>query len=141
MFRRKTPEKISGIVPNKPVKYPKWTFAQVGDSYWLILDATKMQFISERAFRSWGKSPVVASEISISGYSQWKQIGFSPGTLVRSVAGQSYFITGSNPLAPERRSVETPDFYAVLGFDPYNVIIVSTEEINFHQEGESISGI
>ncbi len=127
--------------PNNKVTYPKWTFVEVQGKYWLILDTTKMPFISERAFRSWGKQSVKASEESISGYSQWKQIGFAPGTLIRSMTGQSYFITGSNPLAPERRSVETPDFYAVLGFDPYNAIIVSTEEINFHKEGVAISGI
>lgn len=127
--------------PNDKVTYPKWTFVEVEGKYWLILDTTKMSFISERAFRSWGKLPVKATEASISGYSQWKQIGFAPGSLIRSVSGQYYFITGSNPLAPERRSIETPDFYAVLGFDPYNAIIVSTDEINFHSEGEAISGI
>lgn len=139
MFNRKT--KIQPfIAPEKPVSYPKWTFAKVDDSYWLILDKSRMQFISERAFWSWGKPYVVASNESLSNYSVWKKIGFAPGTLVRSMEGQYWFITGTQAIEPERRLVATPDFFSVLGFDP-NAIIVSNDELLFHREGVAISGV
>jgi hypothetical protein len=99
-----------------------------------------MAFISERAFLSWGKPYVVASPESLSKYKVWKKVGFAPGTLIGSLDGQRWFITGSQPLETERRLIATPDFYTVLGFN-YNAIIVSQDELLFHREGSPISGI
>lgn len=127
--------------PTKPVIYPKWTFAKAGDTYWLILEKTRMQFLSERASWSWGKPFVLATDKSLSNYKVWKKIGFAPGTLLRSMDGQYWFITGSDPLAPERSLIATPDFFSVLGFDPNNAIIVSNDELLFHKERSAISGI
>lgn len=135
------PIKSSFVPPTTAVKYPKWTFAKVDESYWLVLDKTKKQFVSERAFLSWGKIPVLASLQSLSEYKSWGKIGFAPGTMIRSMSGQTYFITGSQPLEQERRLIETPDFYEKLGFNPYSAIIVSNEELEFHVEGESISAV
>jgi hypothetical protein len=127
--------------PDKPVVYPKWTFAKVEDKYWLILEKTRMRFISERAFWSWGKPYVMASEKSLSKYDIWKNVGFSPGTLVSTMNGQTWFITGSKPLEAERRLILTPDFYFVLGFDEKNCFKISEQELLFHQEGEQINNV
>lgn len=100
-----------------------------------------MQFISERAFWSWGKPFVEATDKSLSNYKIWKKIGFAPGTLVRSMDGQFWFITGSQPLETERRLVATPDFFTVMGFDYNKAIVVSQDELLFHKEGVAISGL
>lgn len=100
-----------------------------------------MQFLSERASWSWGKPFVLASDQSLANYKVWKKVGFAPGTLLRSMDGQYWFITGSDPLAQERRLVATPDFFSVLGFNPNNAIVVSQDELFFHREGIAISGI
>jgi hypothetical protein len=126
--------------PTKSVAYPKWTFAKT-DNYWLILEKTKMQFISERAFWSWGKPYIRATDKSLSNYKIWKKVGFAPGTLLRSMDGQFWFITGSQPLETERRLIATPDFFGVLGFDSNTAILVSQDELLFHREGVPISGI
>jgi hypothetical protein len=140
MFKKKNKTHHLSI-PNEPMSYPKWTFARVGNEYWLILDTLRMKLISERAFLSWGKPYVEATEKSLSGYAVWKKLGFAPGTIVRSMDGQDWFITGSQPLETERRLVATPDFYLVLGFDYKNAITVSQDELLFHKEGVAISGI
>jgi hypothetical protein len=141
MFGKSSRQKASKAIPTKPVTYPKWTFAKTENFNWLILDKTRMQFISERASLSWGKPFVLASEKSLGNYSIWKKIGFAPGSLVRSMDGQIWFITGSQPLETERRLVATPDFFDVLGFDYSNAIIISQDELLFHREGVPISGI
>jgi hypothetical protein len=99
-----------------------------------------MSFISERAFWSWGKPYVDASKESLSNYKVWKKVGFAPGTLLRSMDGQFWFITGGQPLETERRLIATPDFFGVLGFNPNNAIMVSQDELLFHREGVAISG-
>jgi hypothetical protein len=121
--------------------YPKWSFAKTEDSYWLVLDKTRMQFVSERAFWSWGKPAIIATNKSLANYKVWKKIGFAPGTLVRSMDGQFWFITGSQPLETERRLIATPDFFGVLGFNPEHAIIISQEELLFHKEGVAISSV
>jgi hypothetical protein len=123
--------------------YPKWTFARIEATgkYYLLLDTTKMEFISERAFLSWGKPYVLASEESLAGYSKWKKISFAPGTIIISQADHTaHFITGSDPLAAERRLITTPDFWDVLGFDLANAFVVSLVEVDFHKKGEDFIG-
>lgn len=123
------------------VKYPKWTCVYVPETneYSLIWDKTRLLFISERAFKSWNKVPILASKESISGYQIWKRIGFAPGTLIESVVDRKrYFITGGKLFEEEKMLVATPDFYEKLGFNPGLAIVASMEEVNFHKEGEMI---
>ncbi len=108
----------------------------------MIWDKTRLIFISERAFKSWNRIPVIASKESVSGYSVWKRIGFAPGTLIESVVDKKkYFITGSKLFEEEKMLIGTPDFYDILGFNPNLAVIVSMEEVNFHKEGGVISDI
>jgi hypothetical protein len=126
------------------VKYPRWTFVYIPEEneYSLIWDKTRLIFISERAFKSWNKIPIIASKESVSGYKIWKRIGFAPGTLIESIVDKKrYFITGGKLFEEEKMLVGTPDFYEKLGFNPSLAIIASIEEVNFHKEGEIISDI
>jgi len=130
--------------PRDKVKYPKWTFLYIPEinEYSLIWDKTRLIFISERAFRSWNKNPVIASKESVSGYKIWKRIGFAPGTVIESVVdGKKYFITGNKLFEEEKMLIATPDFYDKLGFNPSLAVLASMEEVNFHKEGEMINDI
>jgi len=128
--------------PDKKVKYPKWSFVKTEDSFFLLLDDTKLEFISERAFNSWCRPWVQTSNKAISGYSLWKKIGFAPGTILRSIVdGSLYFLSGKDPLNAERRLIATPDFWVELGFDHRQSIVVSSKEIDFHIKGEDILGV
>lgn len=139
------PPVVSKHIPlSKPLRYPKWTFAQIADSnnYYLILEKTKMPFISERAFDSWGRNPILVTAKSISNYPTFKKVGFAPGTLLISQADKTeWFITGADVLAPERRLIADPGFYQVLGFDIDDAYVVSLNEIDFHKKGEDIRDI
>jgi hypothetical protein len=145
-LKRYTPPKPTAeFVPWKQqLKYPMWTFARLAGShkYFLLLEKTKMEFISERAFWSWGKSYVLVSEESISNYKPWKKIGFSVGTMLESQAdGTQWYITGSDPLAAERRLIANPDLFDVLGFDRDELYVVSLPEVDFHKKGEDLIGV
>lgn len=137
-------ERFEHVPPKEQLRYPMWTFAKVAgmNDYWLILDKTRMKFISERAFLSWGHPAIIVSEESIAGYMVWKPIGFAPGTLIISEADNTkWYITGADPLAAIRRQVTTPDFYIKLGFDLDDAYVVSLTEVDHHKKGEDISGI
>lgn len=144
MFRKKNQSlSINQWKPQEDkVKYPKWTFLYIPeiDEYSLIWDKTRLIFISERAFKSWNRIPVIASKESVSGYQVWKRIGFAPGTLIESIAdGKKYFITGPKLFEEEKILIATPDFYDKLGFNPALAIVASMEEVNFHKEGGIIN--
>lgn len=148
MFRKKIQESQSSIKQWNPqktkVRYPKWTFVFIPEinEYSLIWDKTRLIFISERAFKSWNRIPVIASKESVSGYQIWKRIGFAPGTLIESVIDRKrYFITGGKLFEEEKMLVATPDFYEKLGFNPSLAIVASMDEVNFHKEGGIINDI
>lgn len=129
--------------PKNKIKYPRWTvvYIEEDNSYHLIWDTTKLTFISERAFKSWNRIPVKASKESISGYKNWKKIGFAPGTTVRSISNSAvYYITGKL-FEEERCMINTPDFYEVMGFNPNLTLVVSQDELDFHKEGSNINDI
>lgn len=143
VFRKKEVMPVFKPLKQK-FKYPKWTFARIEntDKFFLLLDSTKMEFISERAFWSWGKRYVTVTTESISGYKAWKKLGFSPGSILISQADKTeWFITGNDVLAAERRLIANPDFYGKLGFDLRTAYVVSLSEIDFHKKGEDIIGI
>ena len=141
--RRKTEPQANQVwtPPNKPVSYPMWTFAKTEKGFWLVLDKTRSPIISERAAWSWGKPIVKSSEAALSNYRVGRSVGFAPGSLLRSMDNQHWFITGSQPLTTERRLISTPDFFGVLGFNPANAILVSADELSFHKEGDQVSGL
>jgi len=127
--------------PTEQVKYPQWTFVNVinTNKFYLLLDKTKMEFISERAFHSWGKPYISVTKESISGYTKWKDIGFAVGTILcSSIDNTQWFISGKDVLAGERRLITSPDFYQKLGFDLSWSYVVSLAEIDFHSRGEDI---
>lgn len=122
------------------MRYPKWTILQIEDDYYLVLDKMYMKFISKRAMLSWGRTPVLSSKEAIAGYTYWKKVGFSPGSMIQSVVdNRRYVISGSSPVEATRHLIATPDYYTVLGFNPACAIVVSNEEVNFHTEGSDIN--
>lgn len=142
MFKKKI--QTQWLPQRNKIKYPKWTFVYIPeiDEYSLIWDKTRMIFISERAFKSWNRVPVIASKESVSGYNIWRRIGFAPGSLIQSVVDNKiYFISGGKLFEEEKQLIATPDFYEKLGFNKSLAIISSMEEVNFHKEGDIISDI
>ncbi len=139
----KEKKQVKLLVEGRSV-FPMWTFVRVVDSnrYYLLLEKTKKMFISERAFKSWGRDYLLVTDGAIAGLSNNGSLGFSPGTIVHNQAdGKQWFITGFNILDQERRLIATPDFYELLGFDPASRIVASSSEVDFHRRSEDIVSV
>ncbi len=138
---KNTKNTIYGIhnILNKEVRYPKYTYVYNVDNSkcYILLGTTKKEFISTRACWSWSIYCVNTTTAAISNYHLYGKKGFRPGTLVTSVFDDKTYFVGEKYLHP----ITSPDFYQVLGFSKKQAIIVSTEEIEFYEIGEEISGI
>lgn len=136
-------KRVNFIPVDHKVKYPKWSIVYANDSkkYYLILDKSRMPFISERAVRSWGRPYLIGSEKTLSGYSKWKCVGFAPGSVLTSMQGSMYYISGKSPIDVERLLIATPDFFEVLGFNQDFSFVVSDDELDFHPSGGAINNV
>ncbi len=119
--------------------YPKWTYVYNIDSkkYYLILNKTKKEFISNKAFSSWSVSAIQGTNESISHYPTYGKIAFRPGTVIRSMANTFFYVETEDTI----REITDPDFFLVMGFTTRSALIVSQKEIDFYQKGEDIDGI
>lgn len=127
-------------VPLKPVVYPPWTIVSVEDEYFLLLEKSKLKFISARAAFSWQKNILKSSSQALENYTTWKQVGFSLGSRLSTINNERYVICGSNPIETEYRRIATPDIFK-LGFQEKDFIMISDSELKFHKKGEDIDGI
>src|SRR5688572_5333242 len=86
--------------PKIKVKYPKFTYVKCEDNgkYYIILDKTKKEYISQDAFKSWGVKPLNTSLEAISHYYLYGKKGFRPGSLLRSVFDQKLYMAGEELL-------------------------------------------
>lgn len=138
MFKKRN-TKVDYSPPKRKVKYPKYSYVYNidNDTYYLLLDKTKKEFISSRAFKSWGAfAPHTTSE-AISGYSLYGKKGFRPGTIIRSIFdGKTYFV-GEELIHP----ITSREFYDILGYTSESITFVSESEIQFYKIGDAINGI
>lgn len=124
--------------PKTKIKYPKWSYVYNIESkkYYLVLNKVKKEFISKRAFDTWKMSPLLGTTESLSGYANYGKVGFRPGTIVKSMMGNIYYIGDEN----KKHLVSTPDLFSVVGFST-KIEYVSNDELIFHEEGEEINGV
>lgn len=141
--KRKSQDKPVFTPPDQRLKYPKWSivYAQDSSKYYLVLDKSKMEFISDRAVRSWGRPFLVGTEKTLSGYSRWHNVGFAPGTLLTGMDGVMYYVSGKSPIDTVRLKITTPDVFEKLGFSKEFSFTVSDKELEFHMDGGAIENV
>lgn len=140
MFKKKTEPKFTPA--DRKLKYPKWSivYSQDSQEHYLVLDKSKKRFISARAAQSWGRPILVGTEKTLSAYTRYGDVGFSPGSVLTSMDGVVYYITGKSPVDTEKLKVATPDFFDVLGFNKER-FVVSDEELRYHKDGGAIENV
>lgn len=123
--------------PTMPVKYPKYSYLYNVDNnkYYLILSHSKKEFISTRAFFSFSSTYLPTTTLAISKYPLYGKKGFRPGTIIRSTFDSKVYFVGEDFLHP----ITSSDFFSVLGFS--DIIMVSSDEIDFYEIGDAIDGI
>jgi hypothetical protein len=114
------------------MKFPNGVLVEYDQKVYKVLDGWLYPMLSWRAVCSWGQSIVHAEFIYDYELSE-SRVGFRPCSIIRSVIdGKSYFIEGT-----KKRLITTPDFWD-LGFNDYEIIVVSQEELDFHKDGQDI---
>lgn len=113
------------------MKFPSGVLVHFDDKFYRVSDSKLHEIISWNAVMSWGQAILVSDFIFDYEVSEAK-IGFRPTSLLKGMDNRFYFIEGN-----KRRIVSTPEFWE-LGFNEFEAILVSDEELNFHKEGEPI---
>lgn len=129
LFRNKTVAR-----PNFPVNYPSGVCVHTEKGEYFYINGKYRHVIAgHRILNSWSFPFIIeSSEYALVKYSRAAPLGFRDGSLVTDISsGKTYFI--SQRL---RRPVQTPDFLRYVGLKLKDAILVSTEEINLHKDGE-----
>lgn len=123
-------------LPDRPVVYPSGSFIRTEKGYFYIVSPSKRyRFISQRVIVSWAPQRIIdTSEAAVAKYKISAKMKFRPGSLIHNLAdGKIYLIEGS-----KRRHITSPDALERIGAKMKDVVTVSLDEINLHEEGESL---
>ncbi len=114
------------------MKFPNGVLVEHDQIIYRVSENILHPLLSWRATVSWGQ-PILPAEFIYDYEVSPLRIGFRPTSILQStVDGKYYFIEGN-----KKRLITTPDFWD-LGFDEFEVLVVSQEELEFHKNGEDI---
>lgn len=121
-------------LPTTPTTYPNGTFLETEKGYWYIFDQTKRyRILTKRVLDSWSPHRVVeTTEAAVRGYKKGYKLKFRNGSLIWNLSdGKIYLIENQ-----KRRHVVSPDVLTRIGATMKDVVVVSLDEINLHDQGE-----
>lgn len=110
--------------------YPNGTLVTYENTVYRISDSKLIELISWRAALSWNQ-PFVPLHSDLDFDKSSAKLGFRPTTMIKYA--EQYYIIEAN----KRRLVASPDFWD-LGFNKFEAIEVSKEELEFHKIGEDL---
>lgn len=123
-------------LPSSPVVYPSGSFIRTEKGYFYIVSLSKRyRFVSERVLASWNPQRIIdTTEAAVSKYKISAKMKFRSGSLIHNLAdGKIFLIEGS-----KRRHITSPDALERIGAKMKEVVTVSLDEINLHEEGEPL---
>lgn len=123
-------------LPKVPVEYPVGSFIETEAGYFYIVSSSKRyRFLSKRGLDSWNPHRViVTSEAAVSKYRIVTKMKFRNGSLIHNLADGKIYLIEEN----KRRHIINPDVLERIGASVKDVVSVSLEEINLHEEGEPL---
>jgi hypothetical protein len=122
--------------PTTPIDYPDGLFVDAGEHTYYVRGGKRYRVYSKRALQSWAATPVRGSEQSLARIPRARTpLGFRDGTLIHNYAdGKLYLISGN-----KRRHIKSPDVLRRLRIRESDAIVVSQQETDLHDEGDSIN--
>jgi hypothetical protein len=126
--------------PSSPVAYPAGVFVNTEKGYFYIAGPDKrLRCITKRVLDSWSPPRVVlSSEAACENFKIAGRLKFRNGSLLHDLTnGQMYFISEG-----KRRNLRTPEAYdtvGAVGGARANILRVTSDEINLHEEGLPIT--
>lgn len=123
--------------PTSPTEYPAETFVHTEKGYFYILSEHRRFFIiTKRVLDSWSPQRVVeTTEAAVAGYRVAAKLKFRNGSLIHNLADGKIYLVSQG----KRRHVTSPDVLTKLNARYEDVVRVSLEEINLHEEGAPLN--
>lgn len=116
------------------VDYPSGTVVKtLTGNYWYIKGKNKFLIPTDRVLQSWKfGSYALTAQDNLDGYKNAGKLGFREGTLFYNHADGKVYLVSAN----KKRHITDPDAYAKYGLNEENIIEVSDDEANLHDDGE-----
>jgi len=128
---KSTPE-VSII--SQPTNFPSGLAVKTEKSTYWIKDGKRYRLISDRAAESWNFPTVLATESAVVGFKVVGKLGFRDGTLIKNISDGKIYLVSQN----KKRHITSPDVFEKYGLNRSLVLEVGQEEVNMHEEGESL---
>jgi hypothetical protein len=124
------------VIPTTPTKYPVGVLVLTEEGNWYVIRKSgKARVPTARVLESWEfRFTVFTSEVALSKTPTLGKIGFRDGTLIQNMADAKLYLISEN----KRRQVINPDVWNLMFFREEDVILVSQDETNLHEEGEPL---
>jgi hypothetical protein len=134
MLRRKSKPVFPSdpAIPTTPTNYPYGLCIQTEAGYFLMREKFRFRIPTERVLESWSFNVIQSSEAAVKHIKVGGKIGFRDGTIIHNMADGKHYLISQN----KRRHIVDPDVWERFGLDWGNVILVSEEEANLHNDGE-----
>ena len=138
MFRSKKKEQAAQPQTTRPVAYPSGLMVTTEKCTWYILGGKRLKVYSQRCLASWGVTPVLGTEASLSKFpASSRPLGFRDGTLIKDISdGRIYLVSQA-----KRRHIVNPDDLTTLGLRLNDAVVVSSAEAGLHEDGDDLDGI
>jgi hypothetical protein len=114
---------------------PSGTAARLPDGRtWIVRGSKRFLVPSVRILESWAVNVINVAGSVLENYEESGKVGFRDGTLIQDMSdGKIYLIENSR-----RRLLTNPDVLDVLD---WQVVLVSKNEADLHEDGEELSGL
>lgn len=123
-------------IPKYPVNYPYGLCIKTESGYFLTRGTSRLKIVSERALDSWNfRSIVQSSELAAKNLRISGRVGFRDGTIINDMGTGKYYLISKNL----RRHITSPDVFEKYGLSWGDVILVSTHEAEYHEDGEVLN--
>lgn len=124
-------------LPTTRTDYPFGSYVKTEKGYFYIKDnAKRYRIISERCLNSWSPHRVIeTTESAVQHLRIAARLKFRNGSLIWNISdGRIYLV--ENGL---RRHIVSPDALTRIGAVAKDVVCVSIEEINLHEQGKDLA--
>ena len=138
LFRRKIRTEFpeNPEIPTTPTNYPYGLCIKTEAGYFLIRANSRFRIMSERAVESWNFNRIIpSSEAAVKHIKITSKVGFRDGTIINDMATGKHYLISKNL----KRHITSPDVFEKYGLNWEDVLLVSSQEVAYHEDGEVLN--
>lgn len=138
MFWKRTPlppEPEPVPLRTEKTDYPYGMCVETERGFFLIRDKVRFRISSDRILWSWRFDPVETTESAVKHFAIAGKLGFRDGTLINNLADGKMYLVSKN----KKRHITSPDAFDKYGLHLSDMLTVSAEEANLHEDGDDLN--